>query len=244
MEIRSETTVAELASQRPQTIRVFQRHGIDFCCGGKRPLAEACAEHGLAFEAIRGELLGAIDTASAQTRSWADASMRELTDYIVMHYHARLKEDLPRLQQMASKVARVHGDNHPEVVEVAQVYEALREELEPHMLREERVLFPYMVRLEALETLGQVLEASPFGTVENPIRVMELEHESAGRALARLRELTQGYLAPEDACNTYRGLYHGLEELERELHEHIHLENNVQYPAAVALERKLQAAAV
>jgi regulator of cell morphogenesis and NO signaling len=239
MNITPDTRIAEIASQNPATIRIFQRFGIDFCCGGKRPLGEVCAEKQMTF----GELRSALEETGATTAMEipaADAPLAELVRFIVGKYHADLRTELPRLGQMTAKVLDVHGEKHPDVLPaLAATFRGLREELESHMMKEERILFPYVERLEALAAAGQGIAASPFGSIQAPIGMMEHEHESAGQALARLRELTNGYVPPEGACNTFRGLYHGLAELEKALHEHIHLENNVLFPRAARLEEEL-----
>lgn len=238
MNITPETRVAEIATANPATIKIFQHYGIDFCCGGKRPLAEACEEKHLKF----GELRSALEAAGTGRPDLpsADAPLTELVRFIVDHYHAGLREELPRLGQMAAKVLSVHGERHPGVVPALEAtFRGLREELEMHMMKEERVLFPHIVRLEEISAAGQHLPASPFGSIDAPIGAMEHEHEDAGQALVRMRELTHGYMPPEGACNTFRGLYHGLEQLETALHEHIHLENNILFPRAARLEREL-----
>lgn len=188
------------------------------------------------------ELRNALENASGARPDLpvADAPLSELVRFIVDHFHAGLREELPRLGQMAAKVLNVHGARHPEVLpELEATFRALREELEMHMMKEERILFPYVQRLEEMSAQGSALPASPFGSIEAPIGAMEHEHDDAGRALARMRELTGGYVPPEGACNTFRGLYHGLEEFEAVLHEHIHLENNVLFPRAARLEQEL-----
>jgi regulator of cell morphogenesis and NO signaling len=239
MNITPETRIADIASQNPATIKVFQRFGIDFCCGGKRPLAEACREKQITFGELSSALASSGEPGATEIPG-ADARLGELTRFIVDRYHADLRAELPRLAQMAAKVLDAHGAKHPGVFpELVQVFAGLRAELESHMMKEERILFPYVERLEALADDGGTLPASPFGSIQAPIGMMEHEHDDAARALARLRQLTNGYTPPADACNTFRGLYHGLAELEKALHEHIHLENNVVFPRAARLEEEL-----
>lgn len=238
MNITPETRIADIAAQNPATIKVFQRLGIDFCCGGKRPLGEACRERQITF----GELTSALASVEAERAELpgADAKLGELIRFIVDRYHADLRVELPRLAQMAAKVNDAHGVKHPGTFpELVQVFAGLRSELESHMMKEERVLFPYVERLEALAAADESLPASPFGSIQAPIGMMEHEHDDAARALNRLRQLTNGYNPPADACNTFRGLYFGLAELEKALHEHIHLENNVLFPRATRLEEEL-----
>jgi regulator of cell morphogenesis and NO signaling len=241
MNLTNDTRVGELAAQHPAVIKVFQRHEIDFCCGGRRALGEVCAEKGLAFDAIRAELEQVLTQTAAPIGDWRGESLTRLCAHIVTGYHLPLRSELPRLRAMVDKVERVHGDNHAEVAGIANAFRRMQEEIGPHMMKEERVLFPYIQEMEGLDVAGETLAGSAFGTVGNPIAMMEAEHESVGQALAEMRRLSQGFQAPPDACNTFRGLYHGLAELERELHDHIHLENNVLFPRAATLERKLLA---
>lgn len=232
--ITPETIIARLATRQPGTIRVFQRHGIDFCCQGGRPLAAACEEKGIGFEALRDELAAAAGPAGP-SRDWDEAPLGELIDHVLDRYHARLHEDLPRLDAMAAKVLSVHGEKHPETLPaLAATLCDLREELESHMVKEERVLFPAVRALEAAAGGGQ----APGATLglSGPIAMMEHEHDVAAAALAELRRLTAGYQPPAGACTTFRGLYHGLAELESDTHRHIHLENNVLFPRAARLE--------
>lgn len=242
MNVTPETRIADIAAQNPATIRVFQRFGIDFCCGGKRPVGEVCAEKQLAFGELRSELESA-DAPSTTDIPGAEAKLADLIRFIVDKYHADLRAELPRLGFMSAKVLDVHGEKHPDVIPaLAATFRGLRDELEMHMMKEERVLFPYVERLEELAASGGTLSSSPFGSIQAPIGMMEHEHEDAAQALARLRQLTGGYNPPADACNTFRGLYYGLAELEKALHEHIHLENNVLFPRATRLEEELSSA--
>jgi regulator of cell morphogenesis and NO signaling len=239
MRIESQTTVAELATEHPATIRVFQRYGIDFCCGGKRALAEVCDAHRVSLDALRQDLAAALEARHESGVPLARVGLRDLAAHVVERYHRPLDEELPRLSQLMTKVAAVHGDRHPYLAEAAAAFAALREDIEPHMMKEERVLFPYIARLDGLSIAGTPLLASPFGSIESPITVMEMEHETVGRLLADLRRLTEGFTPPADACNSFRGLLHGLAELERDTHEHIHVENNILFPRAKALEAQM-----
>lgn len=216
-------TVGELVTERPARSRVFEQFGIDYCCGGRRPLAAACHEAGVQPGRVL-EALAEVDAATAgrDEQNWAETGSAELVEHILTVHHAFLRRELPRLSEMLDKVVEAHGANHPSLADVRTTYTALRAELEQHMFKEEQILFPAIV-----EPGG----GSPcFGTFDGPIGVMEHEHANAGRALERLRELTGGYEPPEDACNTYRAMLDGLAELERDLHRHIHEENNVLFP--------------
>ncbi len=239
MTLSPTTLVADVAAAHPSTTRVFQLHGIDFCCGGRRPLAEACAEQGLAFDALRAELQAAIEVAPRDEISWQAAPLSELVEHIVARYHVWLRRELPRLSTLMARVLAEHGTRHPQLPEVAETLRALQADLEPHMLKEERILFPFIVRLEAAVDLGDAPDESCFSSVANPIRAMESEHEGVRALLLRLRADTQGFSVPADGCSSWRALYAGLAELEAELHEHIHMENNVLHPRALALEQRL-----
>lgn len=244
MNVTPETHVATLATRHPGTLRVFQRHGIDFCCGGKRPLAEACAEHGLELSALQEELTRAMTPDADDGRDWSRAPLRELVAHIVQRYHERLREDLPRLGAMAEKVLSVHGDKHPDVLpDLAATFRRLQEEMEAHTLKEEMVLFPHIRRMERSAEDGTPMPQAAFDSVDSPIAMMEAEHTEVAHALAHLRDLTGGFEPPKGACTTFRGLYHGLAELEADTHRHIHLENNVLFPRSLEMERSAVPAA-
>lgn len=203
---------------------------------GARPLADAAREKGLIAEAVIEEIERAQE-ATAEDRDWRTAPLTDLIGHILRTHHEYLKLNLPALAQRLRKVQEVHGAKDPAMLEsLADVYGALRAELEDHMHKEEVILFPFIERYQRAAEQGQRVPPVPFGTIANPIRVMEREHESAGGALGRMRELTAGYTPPEWACDTVRALWRGLEELEQDLHMHIHLENNILFPRAVALE--------
>jgi regulator of cell morphogenesis and NO signaling len=235
--ISPESTVGDVVARHPETLPVFERLGIDYCCGGGRRLDEAASASGLGWPEVAAQigaaLAGAAD-APAQT-SWADTPLTDLMGHIVERYHGRLRDLLPMLSQMGDKVINAHGDRHPEVREVASTFAALRNELEAHMMKEEHVLFPFIEQLES----GLGHRHPMLGHISSPIAMMEKEHDSAGAALAALRTATSSYTAPPDGCTTFKGYYEQLAVLERELHEHIHLENNILFPRAVALEGRV-----
>ena len=238
MDITPQTQVAEIVTHHPGTTRVFQRHGIDFCCGGRRPLGEVLGERGLDPVLIRREL-DEVLTGPADEVDWSDASLTALIDHILERYHKSLREELPRLTAMAEKVLGAHGARFPAMVlPLVERLRTLRADLESHMMKEEQILFPYVATLEKALAADRPLPRAPFGSALGPIHVMEAEHEEAGALLADMNRLTGGYVPPEGACNTFRGLLHGLAELEREMHLHVHLENNVLFPRALDLERQ------
>jgi len=229
-------TVGELVVEQPGWSRVFEEFEIDYCCGGRRKLGDACARAGASPNAVL-EALATVNRAEASSaaRDWSGATMSELIDHILSAHHAYLRRELPRLSEMAAKVVRAHGQRFAWVLECQNVLADLRAELESHMMKEEQMLFP-MIR--ALET-ATAAPSFHCGSLRNPITVMEHEHDSAGGALAKLRELSDGFKPPADACNTFRAWLHGLAELEADLHEHIHEENNILFPQAQKRESQL-----
>jgi regulator of cell morphogenesis and NO signaling len=231
-----ETTVRDIAIEQPASIRVFEKYGIDYCCGGRRPLAEACEERSLQMD----EVLAAIENATAQTQpagpDWTTASLAAICDHIVRTHHAYIRNELPRLQAFAQKVVARHGDDRPELPQIQQLVDAVGHDLIAHLAKEEQMLFPYIANLERnLATCGPA-SLGCAGSVRNPIRVMMAEHDVAGGILAQIRKLSSDYTPPEAACPTYRGFYQALYEFEQDLHQHVHLENNILFPRAIELE--------
>lgn len=230
-------TVGQMVVERPQRSRVFDRLRIDYCCGGKRTLEEACAKRGLDLKAVLAELEAFDAAANTQPDAVrpANLTMTELADDIERTHHAYLREELPRLAGLVKKVSAVHGQAHPWLTGLTSVYAELVAELEPHMLKEEQILFPL------IRELDQAATAPSFhcGSVGNPIRMMEMEHQNAGAALGRIREMTTDYEIPEGACNSFRAMLSGLEHLEADLHLHIHKENEILFPKASEMEASL-----
>jgi regulator of cell morphogenesis and NO signaling len=228
-----ELTVGEIAAKLPGSVRVFEKYRIDFCCGGKTPLEDACAKSGLDTAAVLEEIENVAAGPAPDTTDWQNADLDRLIDHILETHHAYMKIELPRLEMMLAKVASKHGDRLPPL---AAVFGPMKEELEGHLYKEEMILFPLIRGLINARRTGSAPPTSHCGSVRNPLRVMLMEHDSAGDALVRLRDLTGGYTLPEGACNTFRTLYHELQELEADLHRHIHLENNILFPRAIDLE--------
>lgn len=232
-------TIAELVTERPSRSRVFEAFRIDYCCGGKRSLAEACEKKGIAFDELAGALDRADDWRSPEDEvGVATMPLDALCDHIVQRHHEYLRSEIPRLTRMADKVAKVHGDRDPRLEALAGTVRALAEELGAHTMKEEQVLFPVIRELARMDGLPRM----PFGTLANPIRAMEAEHDDAGGGLERLAELSDDYTPPEWACNTYRALLDGLHDLEMDLHQHIHKENNVLFPRAIEEEERRRGA--
>lgn len=234
-ELTRESTLADWIIQEPQIASVFERHHLDYCCHGQRTLEDACAERGLSSEEVISDIRkvqnDVRESESNHSRiDWSQHSLSALCDHIEQTHHALLRQQIPRLDQLLSKVIAAHHEHHPELAELQPVFRALAAELGPHLMKEEQVLFPAIRRIERESELPHF----PFGSVRNPIRVMEHEHDTAGQLLAELRKLTDGYDPPPDACASWVSLWRGLHELEVDLHEHIHKENNILFPAAAA----------
>lgn len=233
MTLTATKTVRELAVEVPNATRVFEKLGIDYCCGGHRPLEEACTSANVAMDVVLRALEQGIDTsATIAPRDWNTAPLGELVDHIVNQHHTYVKSETPRLQALTAKVVGVHGQNHPELQQVQTAFSELADELAAHMLKEERILFPYLKQMAG----GTGCGPSCFGSVQKPIRVMMLEHDNAGEKLREIRQATSNYTLPHDACLSYSTLFAAFVEFEQDLHQHIHLENNILFPRAVRME--------
>ena len=235
--LTTENTIGSILVTYPHLARVFEEEGLDYCCGGKKSLKEACAEKGQDPEELLVKLQETAKKAGEDSSiNPAALSLSELADHIERTHHALLREELPRLKAITERVAMVHGGNDPRLVEVKGNFVELAQELTQHMMKEEKVLFPLIREIDISESLP----TSHCGSVESPIQQMEHEHDDAGSALSKLRELTDDYNAPQWACNTYRVMLDGLKRLEKDLHAHIHKENNILFPRALERERTLR----
>jgi len=241
MEQFASKTIREIALAAPATTRVFEEYKIDYCCGGRRSISDACAAAGIDPQVLTDRIAAAVANVDPAEDNAEDKKPTELIGYILAKHHVFTAEELIRLTPLMEKVISRHGDNHPELLELQTVFTALTESLMPHMRKEEGVLFPYIQMLEAAADGLTPAPVSHFGTVQNPIRMMMSEHDTDGDRLRRMREITNNYKLPDGACPTYTALFAGLEDLERDLHRHIHLENNVLFPAAAELEARVAA---
>ena len=234
MAITATKTVRELAVEVPNATRVFEKLGIDYCCGGGQPLEHACATANIAIDdAVRALEQSTSHPAHSAACDWNLAPLGDLVDHIVEKHHTYVKTEAPRLQALIAKVVGVHGKNHPELEQVQIAFSALANELAAHLMKEEQILFPYVKQMAS----GSGRGPSCFGSVHNPIRVMMMEHDDAGKTLREMRRITSDYSIPADACISYATLFRGLVEFEQDLHQHIHLENNILFPRAVAMEQ-------
>jgi regulator of cell morphogenesis and NO signaling len=233
-------SVGEMVTEDFRTAEVFSKFGIDFCCGGKDPLEETCSRKGIDVHEVK-QVLKELEenTFQGDTPDYNSWELDFMVDYIVNTHHTYVAGALPQLDELTAKVASVHGDSHPEVVKIASLYSAIADELRMHMQKEENILFPYIKQMAIAKRNNESIQPSPFGTIANPIKMMEMEHESAGGNMLSINGLSNGFSTPEDACNTYHVLYAKLQEFEADLHRHIHLENHILFPKAIALESEL-----
>ena len=230
--------VGAWVAEYPATSRVFEQHRIDYCCGGSRPLEEACRSQQADAQVVLAELRQVVSQANGHDDpddAFSSLSLADMCDSIESTHHEYLTHELPRLGQLVDKVASVHGEQHEWLHRLSESFQRLRNELVPHMLKEEQMLFP---AIRTIEQSGAV-PSFPFGSVDNPIRMMEHEHDVAGQALRGIREDSSDFTLPEGGCNTFRAMLDGLRELEVDLHRHIHKENNVLFPRASRMAHEL-----
>jgi len=243
MPLTTEKTVRELALENSAATRVFEKLGIDYCCGGNQTLEQACRAANLPMEQVldsleaaqRAPQPGAND--NDNDRDWRRESLTDLIAHITRTHHKFVREEIARLGPLFQKVCGVHGKNHPELPRMQATFADLAQELTMHLMKEEMVLFPYVIRMEEAVIQKEPVLPPPFGTVQNPVSMMMHEHDSAGIALRVLRQASTGYTPPPEACASYQALYRALAEFEADLHQHIHLENNILFPRAVAMEK-------
>ena len=234
--INSEMTVRDVALQVPQSTRLFESLKIDYCCGGNQPLGQACASAGVDVDDVM-EMLAGVESNEAGGLDFQNASLPELITHILDTHHVFTKSEMERLQSLTDKVIGAHGANHPELLHVRELWQRLCADLKPHMFKEEQILFPYMIALAQAADHKWAAPFAPFGTVNNPIRMMMREHDTAGQILRELRAVTSDYKIPDGVCLSYQTLYQALENFEKDLHQHIHLENNILFQKAVDLEK-------
>jgi len=241
--INSSMTVREVAIELPQSTRLFETLKLDYCCGGNRPLTEACASIGIEVGEVMG-MLESVSQSEPQGNGAVDFQklpLSELIAHILDTHHVFTKQEMTRLELLSKKVISAHGENHPELHKVGALFETLCADLKPHMFKEEQILFPYISALASASLENSAAPFAPFGTVNNPIRMMMMEHDAAGEILRELRTVTSDYRTPSDGCISYHTLYEALEAFEKDLHQHIHLENNILFPRAIELETRMTA---
>ena len=236
-ETLNNTTVAELVANDYRTAEIFKKHGIDFCCGGKKSIAKVCSEKNISSEILENEILALQNEPKDAEHNFNEWTLGFLADYILNVHHTYVNNNLNLITEFAEKVARVHGEHSPETKDIAKLWEDVVLELTMHMKKEELLLFPYVKNLERYSK-GELekFPSSNFGSVKNPIRMMEHEHDLAGNLMKHIQALSNNFTPPDYACNTYRVLYAKLKEFQNDLFQHIHLENNILFPKAILLE--------
>jgi regulator of cell morphogenesis and NO signaling len=239
MSVTTEKTVRELALEQSGAARVFENLGIDYCCGGKQTLEQACRTAGVPVDKVIDALEATQHSGSTPTdpSDWQTLPLADIITHIRDTHHQYTRQEIARLVPLLDKVCSVHRKNHPELLQLRAIFQGLTQELTTHLMKEEMVLFPYIERMEESVLQREPILPSPFGTVQNPVSMMEHEHDSAGTALRALRSISNGYTAPPDGCVSFQTLYRSLAELEADLHQHIHLENNILFPRAISMEK-------
>ncbi|MFP5079036.1 iron-sulfur cluster repair di-iron protein [Pedobacter sp. JCM 36344] len=232
-------TIGEIVNKDYRKAQVFKRYGIDFCCGGKKTIAEVCKTKGIDVTKLEKDLSVLSDEVYSSENDYLKWDTNFLVDYIINTHHRYVKDNTVFIKELANKVAKVHGAQHPEAIEIASIFSEVADDLLLHLEKEEKILFPFIKELIRVEADGSVLPESLLGNVTNPIQMMEAEHEQVGEALQMIRDITQNFALPADACNSYMILYKKLDEYENDLHRHVHLENNVLFPKAIDLQAKL-----
>ena len=234
-----EITIGELVTKDFRRAEVFKKFGLDFCCGGKKTLNKACSEKGLDVVQIEKELKALENGPKIPAQDFTSWDIGFLTDYIIQTHHKYVHTALPILFEYTQKVAKVHGERNPELVIIANDFLTVLDELNRHMLKEENILFPYIKKLAVAKNTNTAMETPAFGSIENPIRMMEMEHTDVGELMENIKKLSNNFTPPSNACNTYRVSFAKLKEFEDDLHQHIHLENNILFPKAIELEKSL-----
>jgi len=234
-----EMTLADIVTGDARTATVFDRIGLDYCCHGHQTLREAATDRGVPLSELVEQLVGLGPRPDGSAAPAATDDLAALAHYVVERHHRYVRETAPTISAWLDKLVARHGTRHPELAGIQLAFEELSSELLSHMSKEEHLLFPYIAALAAASKAGAQLPPSPFGTILNPIRVMEEDHREAGDHMSRIRLWSQSYHPPADACRTYRLCYDALAQFEADLHQHVHLENHVLFPRAVALESAL-----
>lgn len=234
-----EKTIGEIVADDFRSAAVFKKYGIDFCCKGNRSIEDACEPKKINPEDVYRDLekINEVNSGTPDYRTWP---LDLLADYVEKVHHRYVEEKTPALQQFLNKIAKVHGGRHPELHQVYELFEESAKDLAAHLKKEELILFPFIRKMVAAERDGKPLDTASFGSVENPVEMMKDEHQAEGERFEKIAELTGGYTIPADGCSTYQVSFKMLQEFENDLHKHIHIENNILFPAAIALEKKLR----
>ena len=232
------TQVGQFVADDFRTAAVFNKYGIDFCCKGQKTIESVCDQKGIDSNLLLDELQDVLKNSTAPSIDYNTWPLDLLAEYIEKKHHRYVEEKIPVLRQFLGKLCHVHGERHPELFEVNELFNASANELASHMKKEELILFPYVKKMVKAQLEHSDVQAPPFGTVKNPITMMMQEHDNEGERFVKIANLTNNYNPPSDACTTYRVTYAMLDEFEQDLHLHIHLENNILFPKAMKLEQQ------
>lgn len=238
MNISPNSLVKEVVKLNYKTAPIFQINKIDYCCGGNKTISDACQETGINQELLIKQLEKLIAQKDPDSEYIDNLTLRELADYIVRRHHSYVSESIPLLKKNLEKICQVHGEHHPELFKIKELFTSSAGDLTIHMQKEEIMLFPYIKRLETAKKENSPLPRSPFGSVSNPIGMMMEEHQHEGDRFSEIAELSDNYQPPADACTTFEVTFKQLRDFEEDLHRHIHLENNILFPKAIELEMK------
>lgn len=240
MENIEQKTLSEIVTDDFRSAAVFEKYGLDFCCHGKKSLMDAANEKQLSAETIVADLAVVFKSNDSSSLDFNNMELDALVDYIINTHHSFVREKLPFITELGKKVVNAHGSNHPEVLELAQLFAGVKVEFEGHLIKEEMILFPQIIKLAEVKRGEAEYIRPPFGSIAHPIRVMEAEHENAGSAFDSIKKLSNNYNPPADACNTFKVYYAELENFENDLHKHVHLENNILFPKSLIYESENQ----
>lgn len=234
----SQKEIGQYVADDFRTAAIFSKYKIDFCCNGNRTVAEACDKNGIDSNVLLDELNDVLNSKTGETIDYKSWPIDLLAEYIEKKHHRYVEEKIPVLRQFLDKLCRVHGERHPELLKISELFTASVGELASHMKKEELILFPFVKRMVKAKLGNEAIQSPQFGTVENPIAMMMEEHDNEGQRFRDIAQLTDNYTPPADACNTYKVTYAMLDEFEKDLHLHIHLENNILFPKAIKLEQQ------
>ena len=231
--------IGELVARDYRTASVFKKYSIDFCCQGNRTIQEACEKKNIDTKKVLEDLVAMMEAKSESTTDYQSWPLDLLADYIEKKHHRYVQDKTLEIEPYLDKICKVHGENHPELFEIKEEFNASAGELAAHMKKEELILFPFIRKMTKAKLENTKVDAAHFGTVKNPIQMMMNEHTVEGNRFRRIEELSNNYTPPLDACNTYRVSFALLKEFEQDLHLHIHLENNILFPRAIEIEKEL-----
>jgi len=238
LQVNTQKEIGQYVAEDFRTAAIFSKYKIDFCCNGNRTLDEVCNKKGMDPNVLVDELNAVLRTSGGESIDYKSWPLDLLAEYIEKKHHRYVEEKIPVLLQFLNKLCRVHGERHPELFKINELFTASAGELASHLKKEELILFPFIKKMVAAKLGQSEVQAPQFGTVENPIEMMKHEHDTEGERFREIAELTDNYTPPADACNTYKVTFAMLEEFESDLHLHIHLENNILFPEAIKLEQQ------